>query len=439
MPRNRRPRTGLPLVLAALLALPALAPGAGAAGGRPGSPGAPGGPPPPVRAAAPTPAPAPASQVADEVDLTTAVPRLQAAFGDRYGGHWIETRGPGGDVLHVAVVGATRADADVVADLTGRHPRVVTDATALGYRDLVAAQEEVARTLAGTSRPASVSADVATGSVVVRAAAVDAGLRRTAEEAARRGPSRARASAPGGGTDGPAPPASDPADAVVVERDPSIAVTPAVDRVGWRVYEAGLRVTTASAGRTTACTSGFTFGGAYGYFGSTAGHCNSIPSFFGLGSRWIGAMALNRYDGVSRVAADVSFVSLTANRVGISATIRSSPSTMVDARYRNSQLAVGLRLCFDGIASDAGNCGTVVRANEWVCCDATRHSFLFTCIDFPLAAGDSGGPVYHPKPNGRSVAAGMVSSSVTLGNRRLTCFTNIENIERETASRIVLR
>ena len=407
-----------------------------------------GGRPAPTAAPAPT-VGTPVRQIADDLDLTIVVPALQDAFGDRFGGFWIDPRS-GGDVLHVGVVGATPDDAAAVGRVTGGHPGVVTDPVELGYDELLAAQDEVARSLAGTTDNVAVTADVATSSVVVQPAADNlaevAEVVPAARAAARRGVTAERAKAPtdtgtvGDTRGGAAPPAPDPATAVVVEPDPTISITPAVDRLGWRVYEAGLLATTASSSRRTACTSGFTFHHArWGYYGSTAGHCNPMPSFFGLGHRWIGGMAANKYYGVTRVAADVSMVSLTANRVGISATIRSNPSTMVDARYANSQLGVGLRLCFDGVASDTGNCGTVVRANEWLCCDSSGHWFLFTCINYPSASGDSGAPVYQRKTNGRSVAAGMVSSSVVINGQRLTCFTTVQNIENQTNTRIVLR
>src|SRR5690606_41629502 len=66
------------------------------------------------------------TDIATELDLTVVVPALQDAFGDRYGGYWIEDRRHD-DVLHVAVVDATEADRATVAGLTGHHPRVVTE------------------------------------------------------------------------------------------------------------------------------------------------------------------------------------------------------------------------------------------------------------------------------------------------------------------------
>ena len=156
----------------------------------------------------------PARQVADELDLITVVPALQEAFGGRYGGFWIEPA-RNRDRMHVAVVDATAEDAALVAELTGGHRQVVTDAVAFGYDDLLAAQDEIALTLDPEAGNFTVSTDVATNSVVVRTAA------RTrppspppAQDAARRGAADEQAAAglapAPGGPPAPAPEAAGP-------------------------------------------------------------------------------------------------------------------------------------------------------------------------------------------------------------------------------------
>src|SRR5690606_20629358 len=80
--------------------------------------------------------PAGRAEVADELDLAVVVPALQDAFGDRYGGYWIEHR-QHDDLLHVAVVDADDEDRDTVARLTDHHPRIVVDAVTHGYDDLL--------------------------------------------------------------------------------------------------------------------------------------------------------------------------------------------------------------------------------------------------------------------------------------------------------------
>ncbi len=89
------------------------------------------------------------------------------------------------------------------------------------------------------------------------------------------------------------------------------------------------------------------------------------------------------------------------------------------------------------MASDSGNCGRIVRANQWMCCDAGSHSFYYSCIDDPSRPGDSGGPVYFPVNPGRAIAAGTVSSTVTVNGLTMTCFSTVESIEYILGSTLV--
>lgn len=406
--------------------------------------------PPDAAAAAPTdrgprPQRPPARQVADEVDLTTVVPALEEAFGDRYGGYWIEP-GRSRDRMHVAVVDATPEDAAVVAELTGGHRRVVTDAVAFGYHELRAAQDEIARSLDRGAGNFTVSTDVVTNSVVVRTADQDpAAVAAPALSAAQRADAAPDAVPPPEVAPPPAPPASpepapdrDLAQAVVVERDPTIDLEPTADRWGWWAYESGLSVTTASHWGWYGCTSGFFFHHwYYGYFGSTAGHCGPIGASVAVGHSWIDVIRANRYDGVWWVEGDVALYSLTAGGLPAWPMIRANWPTGLDDKFLNSQVGHGLYLCFEGVGSDSDNCGTVVRSNEWLCCDGGGHAYFYSCINYPSAPGDSGGPVYHRYPSNASVAAGMVSSSVVLGGQRLMCFSMVESMQWATGMDVV--
>ena len=111
--------------------------------------------------------PAGRAEVADELDLTVVVPALQDAFGDRYGGYWIEHR-QHDDLLHVAVVDADDEDRDTVARLTDHHPRIVVDPVTHGYDDLLAAQDEIALSMDPDEGDFTVEVDVAANKVVVR-------------------------------------------------------------------------------------------------------------------------------------------------------------------------------------------------------------------------------------------------------------------------------
>ena len=185
----------------------------------------------------------PGRQVADELDLTTVVPALQKAFGDRYGGFWIEPE-RSRDRMHVAVVDATAEDAAVVARLTGGHRRVLTDAVGFGYDELRAAEDEIARSLDRGAGNFTVSTDVVTNSVVVRTAEQDPAAV-AAPAADRRGsaapppsPTRRRAPRPHRSRRPSLRHSRDVAQAVVVESDPTIG--PRTD--GGPVGLVGLRV-----------------------------------------------------------------------------------------------------------------------------------------------------------------------------------------------------
>ena len=223
------------------------------------------------------------------------------------------------------------------------------------------------------------------------------------------------------------------AQAVVVEHDPTIAVEPTADRWNWTNYESGLAVTVASRWGTYRCTSGFFFYHPYfGYLGSTAGHCGPVGAWVAVGNRSVDVIRANRYDGVWWVEGDVGLYSLSAGRIPAWPMIRANRPTGLDDKFLNSQIGRGLYLCFEGVASDSDNCGTVIRSNEWLCCDGGGHAYFYSCINYPSAPGDSGGPVYHRYPSNASVAAGMVSSSVVVSGQRLMCFTMVESMQRAT-------
>lgn len=412
----------------------------------------------PVDRRPPPPTP-PRHQVAEEVDLTTVVPALEEAFGARYGGFWIEPDHER-DRLHVAVVDATPDDAALVAQLTGGHPQVVTDPVDYSYAELRAAQDEIVQTLDRSSGDFTVSAEVASNSVVVRTASEDpAAVSAPAEDAARRGvaeeqagldagPELAAPAVPdaGGGEAAdptPAPEVApestrDVAGAVVVEQDASIDLEPTVDRWNWDAYGPGLSVTTWDGWSAYQCTSGFIFHHwAYGYFASTAGHCGTPGAWTAVGGRWFDAIRVNRYHGVGWVAADVGLFSLSAHGVPAWPMVRANWIVGLNAKFLNSQIGRGLWLCFEGVGSVWGRCGTVVRSNEWMCCDSAGHAYFYSCINYPSAPGDSGGPVYHRYPSGAAVAAGMVSSSVVLDGQRVMCFTMVESMQNDLGMQVV--
>ena len=403
---------------------------------------------------------APYDQIALELDPTVVVPALMQAFGERYGGYWIEVR-ENDDVMHIGVVGATAADGEVVAQVTGGHPRVVTDAVEHGMDDLLAAQDEIAATIDPEDGNFAVETDPATNSVVVRtesddeadtlAVAQDAARRGAAEQAAaptgepRQGPAPAPPAAIGSASTAPATetpatetPATDVATAVTVEPATDIVIEPQ-DRRNFPPYEAGQSALIAWPGRTVQCTTGYLFYNRYyGYFGSTAGHCGNIGNGVAIVPHIVDTVRMNGYYPNKWVSADAALFSLSNRPWAAWPMVNTGNGVRgITGRYLNTQIGNGLRLCFEGVTSNSGNCGAVVRANEWLCCDATGRGYFYSCLNYPSLGGDSGGPVYFPSGSGQAVAAGSVSSSVTINGQRLTCFTMVESTEYHLGAQMV--
>jgi hypothetical protein len=323
---------------------------------------------------------------------------------------------------------------------------VRVDAVTHGYDDLVAARDEIARALDPAAGGFTVEADVAGNTVVVRTESGDAaGTTAVAQAAARRGANRspeqraAVAEANGMVPDdapaaGAAPPGNDVAAAVRVEPNAAIDIAPEATRRTFPPNAAGLSTAIAAGSRLTGCTTGFVIRiRGYGDFSSFAGHCGQVGHGVAIGPRLVGLIAGNTYFPYRRVTADAAIVSTSAggfpSAPGIRTGVNGSRWRRLTAKLSNTQVSHGLRLCFDGITSDSSNCGPVVRANQWMCCDATGRSFFYSCIRYTSRPGDSGGPVFYPVGSDRAYAAGMVSSSVTVNGVTMTCFTTAHSLE----------
>ncbi len=436
-------RTALPLAVVLVVALaglapPAAAPAAGSGGDASRRP--------PAARSRPT-VPVPVGQVVDEVDITTVVPALQASFGARYGGYWIEGESPG-DVMHVGVVGATDADRAAVADITDSHPRVATDAVVHGYDALLAAGDEIAASLDPAAGNFAVGVDVASNSVVVQTAEAAAGTQTVARHAARRGAARAAAARANAAARRGVPPAApaapavpaDVAGAVVIEPNVGIEIAPAGrTRSTFPPYELGLSITVHVGRARHGCTTGLMFRNGYGHFGSTAGHCGPVGSGVVIGSRLVDSIRSNGYYSARTVVGDAGLTSLSRLRWPRWAVIHTQGGGHRAIIYKlsNAQIAPGLRLCFEGVGSDGGNCGSVVRANQTLCCDAAGKTYVYSCTNYPGRLGDSGAPVYQPVGTQDAHAAGMLSSNVTVGGTPLMCFSTVNNLERAMSSSVM--
>lgn len=208
-------------------------------------------------------------------------------------------------------------------------------------------------------------------------------------------------------------------------------------------YRAALPVDVPTPTTVYNCTSGYLFRSGPDLLGSTAGHCGSVGDQVTTGDLALGAItfdALEASTGV--VTADVALYPLTVPSqpevaggadAGAGAAIRT-----VTGALRDEDVVLGDRLCFNGRASGADVCGAVNARSRTICCDQGGRSFLFTCIDHPALAGDSGAPVYRPVGADGALAAGVLSSSVTIEGTSSTCFSSIDEIEARTSSTLVL-
>lgn len=371
------------------------------------------------------------ASTAEPVDIAAAVPALQRTFGDRYGGYWIEGEGEGA-VVHVGVVAATDDDRAAVAELTTGHPQVVTETVANGYDALAAAADEVASSLDPAAGNFAVGVDVTDNAVVVETESGGAAAtREVATEAAERGASEA---------DAPPTEAAGIASGVIIEPRTAIDIAPrGRARSEFPRYEPGLNVTVHVNGRLNGCTAGLLFHNAFGYFGSTAGHCGPLRSGVVMGPHIVDWIRVNGYYPARTVLGDAGLMSMSARRWPAWAVIHTQGGghRPIIGKLSNAQIAVGLNLCFEGRTSDGNNCGTVARANQTLCCDPAGKAYVYSCTNQPGRPGDSGSPVFQRIGAREARAAGMLSSTVTVGSTRLMCFSTVANLERATGSRAV--
>lgn len=418
---------------------------------------------------------APGQGDAGDLDAVALVPALEEAFGARFGGWWLDGTAER-RTMHVAVVDAGDDDRATVARLTGGHPGVDVVAVTHGLAALEAARDEIAGALDPADGPFTLGVDVAANAVVVETAGDPAATAARARAAAARAAPRpgngeappdqapdqpppnlpAPDQAPGRPRPDQIPPdqaapddrgpsgsgaersaAPDLASAVVVEGGLDLAIEPAnASRNAFPYYEPGLSITLYDGPRVLRCTTGLYFRNGFGYFGSTAGHCGPVGAGVVIGPQLVDIVRVNSYFPRQQVLGDGLLTSMSVLGWPAWAVIHTQGAghRPIIGKLSNSQIAAGLRLCFEGITSDGGNCGTVVRANQVLCCDPLGKSYVYSCTDHAGLPGDSGGPVYQPVGALEARAAGMLSSTVTIGGRALMCFSTVANLERALGS-----
>jgi hypothetical protein len=365
-------------------------------------------------------------------DPTAVAGAVARQAGDRYGGYWVERR-DGDEVVHVNVVDPTDADRSAAEDAGDAGDHVEVHDVDYSYGQLSAARDAVASSLdRDRTGNYTVGLDVPDNGLTVETERGDADATRLMALAALRDRAAVTPNSD-----------RDPGGSISLERlnvltGSSIGLEPlSGSPTTFPPYRAGLHLLISSTNATIRCTSGFSFSNAGGTYGSTAGHCARPGERVRVGDAVAGTVSINPFQDATRVEADAALYPLAASSPSREAVIH---GTGADRRVTDSlsdrQIGDGLRLCFDGRTSGIGRCGTVVTAGQLICCDSEGRSFVFTCLDQPAQAGDSGGPVYQRVGRDRAQAAGLLSSSVNVGGRRSMCFSTVDRIERATGTTV---
>jgi hypothetical protein len=191
-------------------------------------------------------------------------------------------------------------------------------------------------------------------------------------------------------------------------------------------YQGGLynSVYDGPSGVTEECTSGFLMVGTYGYFGSTAGHCDYGPDASGVvvGGTVCCLTARNLFWETTNTLADTAIYSVQNFTPRLPSILIGSGFTRVIKSRYNGSAGIGTLLCRLGMYSDNTSCATVNQQHQMFS-QGGRTSSEADCIPTGLQQGDSGGPVYEAIQN-YAKAAGMIS----FGSPSMTCYSLINNI-----------
>lgn len=214
-----------------------------------------------------------------------------------------------------------------------------------------------------------------------------------------------------------------------------------VNRDSFPPYQAGLSY---GSNIQSFCTTSFVLAGAFGQFGTTAGHC--LPPGTGFSS-YVGRRFVDNrirrnifYESdPDNIYADVLLYSLDAvTQYSRTATILVSDQLRRDVTARfNAPVPLGTSLCFVGLESDSVRCGNVNRRGDVFRDQAGRRTVEHDCIERLSEFGDSGAPMYAVggPPGNTATAAGILS----YGNSNVTCYSRDYFIEFFTDTIIATR
>lgn len=189
-------------------------------------------------------------------------------------------------------------------------------------------------------------------------------------------------------------------------------------RTTYPPHTGGLEVDVVKNGTTTghACTTGFTILTDSGQMGVTAGHCaNGVPlsDQVSIGSHYLSHAGMNTFVGHSSFSSDSMRYSIPGNngsRLMLVGGSTSSPTyrKVMGPRFTMTTLKKGVRVCFQGINSGNNNCGNVSKPDAKYTYNGKTMNHMFT-MGVGSYPGDSGGPVYHVRPDGTAQVAGITT------------------------------
>jgi streptogrisin B len=346
--------------------------------------------------------------IGQQVDQNRISEQLASRFGDRFVGFWIDRNGAR-SMLTIAITEATGDDAREAKTTTGRPERTTvvaasyTRSTLEGFRDRIETilNEEGLAEYATSIRPATQSVGVEVPALPSTAA------ERIAAEV--------------------------PEDAYAITEGVTYELAHS-DPNSWSSasYEGGLYVNVDRAGGITSCTTGFKlYSSAYGYFGTTAGHCGGGNGFaarapLGIYSDMIRA---NGWHGYSTVTSDSAVMLLPSGTTTGTIHIGSGSHRTVKSQYNSSSPSRGTRVCYFGRTSGS-RCGDVNDVDARLTSEGKTVTNLW-CATQTWQGGDSGAAAYGINGDGSAAAAGTVhgGKTFTSGDRDV-CWTNIADTLR---------
>lgn len=352
------------------------------------------------------------------LDFGTLIPRLQATFGPRYGGAFIDNLGQI-SVLCVVLTNVGPADLQTAqsvaaavapsgpSKLVGVAPGVYSLAQLGQFRDSMIQQLNAVPTAQYLFQNISIGVDEEANAVRVTTDVGDA----------------ATIAAVTAGV---------PATAVAVSVNNSTYAA-LQSRTSFPPYQGGLKISIGSS----ACTAAFLMKDPNNVrYGSTANHCTDAGDHIFVGSRDVGYTSLiksGNENDADHPNGDFALFNLNTQPSDNSAQMyrgndRSRP---VSSEYSDAEMVKHVRVCHEGY--NGGHCDEIyetdhyVRFKEHGRWESWSHEW---CTHASASPGDSGAPVFQVRePGVRAAGLLNVGATAVLGYGGSSCYTTINMVE----------